>query len=136
MKVSTNQLKIEFVRYEVEEKDKKPPAQNKFVFLLHRDVLTMVAGPIINYPYHATLIDKFCRDNQIPSAWVHKPDLVEIFDPLVQVKGGGHLDIYPEREVINIYGYSTAYGPFNSEYMKRFITEHPFFSHFSVRVRL
>jgi hypothetical protein len=128
--------KLELLHYQDDGNDSEAAVKNKFVLITHGDVIVLLIGPVDLYPYHAALVERYCRDNEIPVSWAHKPDLLEIFDRDVHVRGGGQLDIFPQDGILKIYGFSSAYGPYNSEYLKRFISSHPFFASFSVRVKL
>jgi hypothetical protein len=134
--VNDPENKLELLHYHDDGDLGGSAVQNKFVLLTHGDIIVMLMGPVDSFPYHATLVERYCRDNEIPACWVHKPDLLEIFDRDVEVRGGGQLDIFPEDGILKIYGFSSAYGPCNSEYLKKFISGHSFFASFSVRVKL
>ena len=135
--MSDREIKLELFNYHNDGGDESgETVKNKFVLLTHRDIVALVMGPITEYPYHAALVEKYCVDNDIPASWTHKPDLLEIFDGEVKLKGGGQLDIYPQKKVLKIYGFSTAYGPYSAEYLKKFISDHPCFTSYSVRVKL
>ncbi|MBN1212991.1 MAG: hypothetical protein JXA92_10470 [candidate division Zixibacteria bacterium] len=131
------EFKLELIDYRNDDGDESGATlRNKFVIMTHRDIAALVMGPVTRYPYHAALLERYCIDNKIPASWAHKPDLLEIFDREVQLKGGGLLDIYPQDKILKIYGFSSAYGPYSSDYLKKFINGHPFFTPFSVRVKV
>ena len=84
----------------------------KFVIIRNQETLNLIYGPLDFFPYHANLVNKFCEDSQIPSAWSKKPDLVEIFEPDSQIRGGGWVELHNLNKLLIFYGYSTAYGKF------------------------
>ncbi|HOP08081.1 MAG TPA: hypothetical protein PLF13_12400 [candidate division Zixibacteria bacterium] len=85
----------------------------KFVIIEHNNEPWLVVGPVAEFPYHANLVDRYCDIKNVASTWVHKPDLLRIFDADVHVAGGGWLDLDPVDSSIKLYGNSTAYGGFN-----------------------
>ena len=107
----------------------------KFMLIINDGTAYFVVGDLSEYPYHANLVDRFCNDRGIPAVWKRKPDVVEILNKETQLKGGGLIDIDEIKKVVKIYGYSTAYGPMNIEYLKGFVVNHPFFSEYSVRFK-
>lgn len=88
---------------------------SKFVIIRSDEHLKMVHGPINEYSYHADLVRKYCDLNSIPSGWLKKPDLYEIYGNSHDIRGGGWLEEKPGEKRLRIFGYSTAYGPFDSE---------------------
>ncbi|MFZ5979772.1 MAG: hypothetical protein ACOYVF_03995 [Candidatus Zixiibacteriota bacterium] len=107
----------------------------KFMIIINDGTAFFVIGDISEFPYHANIVDRFCRERDIPAAWKRKPDVVEVFAKTTELKGGGMIDIDETKKILKIYGYSTAYGPTNVEYLKGFVVNHPFFSEYSVRFR-
>lgn len=85
----------------------------KFVLIKTIDAIYFVCGPVVEYEYHANLVDRFCDHHEIGSTWERKPDVVGILDPDIQVLGGGHIRLDSVAMTAKIYGRSTAYGPFN-----------------------
>lgn len=107
----------------------------KFMIIINADTAYFTIGDIGKFPYHANIVDRFCKDRDIPAAWKRKPDVVEIYSEETELKGGGMVDIDENKKILKIYGYSTAYGPTNVEYLKGFVINHPFFEEYSVRFR-
>jgi len=107
----------------------------KFMIIINNGTAFFVIGNLPKFSYHADIVDRFCSDRDIPATWTRKPDVVEIFSKETQLKGGGLIDIYENKKVLKIYGYSTAYGPMNVEYLKGFVVNHPFFTEYSVRFK-
>jgi hypothetical protein len=107
----------------------------KFILIEHQDRTWVVLGPIRRYPYHATLVDKFCTAFTIPSAWEHHPDYCLICDPEVETRGGGYLDIDPRRKIVVVSGSSTAYGGFERPLAARVLQASGVFDGYRIDVR-
>jgi hypothetical protein len=84
----------------------------KFVLVRCGEEVHMVFGPQHEYPYHASLIERFCGRYEIASGWEHRPDRYEIYDHDCEILGGGYLDLSPAFRRASAYGFSTAYGGF------------------------
>jgi len=95
----------------------------------------LVFGPVSEFGYHADLVDRFCSQRDIAAAWVRKPDIVEILQQDVQIRGGGWMKIDRSKSLIEIYGRSTAYGRFDKKLLKLLVDREPFFSNSRVRIR-
>lgn len=124
---------VEIVNYFVFEN--YPPEKStrcKFVIIESSDCLYFVFGPIDPFSYHADLVNRFCTLNEISSHWLEKPHLVEILDVEYKINGGGWLDINPDTALIQIYGYSTAYGGYNPEQLRYIIEKSGFGDRFEL----
>jgi hypothetical protein len=100
----------------------------KFVVIERDEILHLVLGLVSDFPYHANLVDRFCTANEIPSCWVKKPDLVEVYDNSVSIRGGGYLEITPHKNTVSFSGYSTAYGRYEPADVRLVAETHDFFS--------
>jgi hypothetical protein len=112
------------------EKDKKLVC--KFILLGVAESLILVGGTWEEFPYHANLIDRFCRDREIAVSWVKKPDLVEIHDSSVRTLGGGWLEIDTGKSLLKVSGRSTAYGRYRAEDFRDVIAADPIYSRFEI----
>ncbi len=99
----------------------------KFVLVSHNSICNLVFGPLKEFPYHANLLDRFCDENEIPAGWVHKSDLLEIYDPEVSINGGGWIEIDGVEKNVRFEGYSTAYGKYDRDKLSRLVANHSFF---------
>lgn len=99
----------------------------KFVLVVQSDELHLVVGPIADFRYHANLLERFCDERQIPSAWVQRPDLLEVVDPETRILGGGHLEINPAKRKMVFHGVSKAYGVFHSREVAEIARQDSFF---------
>ncbi|UCE24077.1 MAG: hypothetical protein JSU74_12390 [Candidatus Zixiibacteriota bacterium] len=88
---------------------------SKFVIIGSDTELHFVYGPLEEYSYHADLVRRYCEANEIPSGWVRKPDMYEIYGETYRVRGGGWLEEKPAERNLRFSGYSTAYGGFDRQ---------------------
>lgn len=87
----------------------------KFVIISSGEGLHFIYGPLREYAYHAGLVKKYCELENIPSGWVKKPDVYEIYDSDHKIRGGGWMERNPADKSARLYGHSTAYGAFDHE---------------------
>jgi hypothetical protein len=99
----------------------------KFVMIACSDCLHFVVGPVAAYRYHANLVQRFCEERSLASAWVQRPDVLEVVDPDARVLGGGHLLIDEPTRRMKLYGVSRAYGVFNARDLSGLAEKEPFF---------
>ncbi len=93
----------------------------KFILITDSDTLWLVFGSLSTYRYHAQLVQRFCVINDIGCSWVKKPDLVEVLDDDIEIKGGGFIKYDKEKQLLEFIGHSTAYGKFNKVHLEEFI---------------
>ena len=105
----------------------------KYLMVGSRQRVFFIFGPVSNYRYHANLLNEFCRVRQIPSSWISKPDVVEVYDEEYQVLGGGYLDLNPSQKEIKVYGHSSAYGQPQPGILSQVISSPSFFSNYSIQ---
>jgi hypothetical protein len=106
----------------------------KFILIASADCLHLVFGPITDFPYHATLIERFCDSRAIPAVWARKPDMVEIHDPSVRIRGGGTLEINSPDRSARFSGASRAYGHFSPLELDDLVRSDPFFAGYRVTI--
>jgi hypothetical protein len=107
----------------------------KFILIADNLQVCFVFGPVTDFPYHANLVERFCIKQGIPSGWVHKPDLHEIYDADYRIKGGGMMQINQSEKTLKIFGASTAYGRYDRHSLDYLVAHHPFFTGYSVIVK-
>lgn len=107
----------------------------KFVLMRLAEQFHLVFGPQPEYPYHASLVEIFCRRNRISSGWEHKPDLYEICEGDCEILGGGYLDISPVHRKVAVFGSSTAYGAFPVPEFRLIAASEGFFEGYAVTVQ-
>ncbi|MCP4683975.1 MAG: hypothetical protein GY867_00875 [bacterium] len=104
----------------------------KFVLIARSDRLHFVVGAVAEYTYHANLVEKFCDERSIASAWLQKPDVLEVVEAGVRVLGGGHLQIDEVRQRMKLFGVSKAYGVFHARDVSDLAQKDPFFTGYKV----
>jgi len=108
--------------------DRGSTARCKFVLVSVGQEHCFVFGPVQEFAYHANLINRFCSDRGIPTAWVRRPDRVQVYDKQVRLHGGGWMEINPQESTIRIWGHSSVYGRFDREILDLLIENDPFFA--------
>lgn len=106
----------------------------KFVLISSHDSLTLVLGQLKEFKYHAHIVDRFCRMNQIPSGWRRKPDSVEIYDDKYEVTGGGWIEINSRLLTVKFFGHSTAYGSFDRSDVESCLMQSSLFDGFRILI--
>ena len=106
----------------------------KFVLIRRADCLHFVVGPVADFRYHADLVERFCNHESIPATWVQRPDVMEVLDSEVQMKGGGVLEINYGNHTMELSGMSKAYGGFQAGDLADFVKTDPFFAGYRVTV--
>ena len=100
----------------------------KFLVVSNDDCLYLLFGPLSEFPYHAGLLDRFCKEQQMASSWVKRPDLLEVLDESCEVCGGGYLELDRAQRTVCVSGQSKAYGGFRQPEINRILSGHPMFS--------
>lgn len=108
----------------------------KFVILGKGEHYLLIFGDIQEYPYHANLLDGYCKREGIARHWVRQPDQLAIEDPQYQVLGGGYLELDGMRKRVRIYGSSKAYGYYNSDAVRLITLTAPELAGFAVSTEL
>lgn|GEM_PF-1141233 len=106
----------------------------KFVIIQTANTLDMVVGPVARFRYHAGLVRQFCSDRSIPALYSRESGRVEVYDQLVRVLGGGHFRIDPQARSVRFWGQSTAYGPYESDTVRKVAGTNAFFEGFTIMV--
>jgi hypothetical protein len=106
----------------------------KFVVITTEEGAHLVTGPVSIYPYHAHLVDRFCQEREIASSWIKKPDVVEVLDLAVEIRGGGQILIDPAAKRMKIYGRSSAYGTYSKADLEQGLLADPFFHGFTLEI--
>lgn len=106
----------------------------KFLLVEHLDTLLMLIGDVGEFRYHAQLLDRFCSNREIPAAWIKQNEYLEVYDKSLHIRGGGWMELTPERHFARIYGSSSAYGPYETVTLRQIVDLHPFFEGFQVQI--
>ncbi len=96
-----------------------PAARNgKFVQLRHGDTEYLVLSPKEFSPYHADILERFCRERSIDGAYQEGKKRFDIRDAEWVIRGGGKFEIDETKRYIRFYDNSMAYGRFEARGLK------------------
>ncbi len=87
----------------------------KFIQIRNKQTEYLVFSPKELTPYHANLVEKFCRDRGLKGAYRGEGKRFDIREPEWKIVGGGKIDIDKSRKQIRLYDNSLAYGRFDSK---------------------
>jgi hypothetical protein len=87
----------------------------KFVQLRRDGVEYLVFSSPGLTPYHADIVERFCRDRDIDGVYNATKKRFDIQDPAWSVAGGGKFEIDRVGRRIRLYDNSMAYGRFDSK---------------------
>jgi hypothetical protein len=90
----------------------------KFVQLRHKDTEYLVFSPRELASYHADIVERFCREKEIPGVYDASGKRFVINDPAWVIVGGGKFEIDKTEKYILMYNNSMAYGRFESKGLK------------------
>jgi hypothetical protein len=65
-------------------------------------------------------VQGFCVINDIGFSWVKKPDMVEVLDDDIEIKGGGVIAFEENKMSLKFSSHSTAYGKFDKVLLEEF----------------
>ena len=71
----------------------------KFLIVESEAELCLLFGPVKIFTYHAMLLDKYCSDHVIASAWIKPRELLQVLDRRLRVLGGGWMEFQPALEL-------------------------------------
>ena len=85
----------------------------KFVQLRKGDLEYLVFSPTSITPYHADILERFCREREIAGVYDKGKKRFDIGDPAWSVIGGGKYEVDRTSRRIRLYDNSMAYGRFD-----------------------
>lgn len=106
----------------------------KFVLIANAQRVWLVYGPLSDYPYHADLVSRFCREQSIGTHWKRRPDQLHIVDRQYGLHGGGFLTISPVARTVTCTGLSKSYGPFSAPILGQLLVSQQHFAPFTCRL--
>jgi len=106
----------------------------KFMLVRRDGLIDLICGPVKEYRYHAMLLDRYCRDNEIPADWAKRNELLEVYDSELEILGGGWIEIKPAEAGVRFFGASTAYGGFDRTRLAAVLDGQPVFDRFEVEI--
>lgn len=93
-----------------------PAVRNgKFVQVRHGDTEYLVLSPKECSPYHADILERFCRERSIEGAYQEGKKRFDIRDAEWVIQGGGKFEINEKKRHLRFYGDSMAYGRFDEK---------------------
>jgi hypothetical protein len=90
----------------------------KFVQLKHSETEYLVLASREAASYHADIVERFCKEREIPGVYNPAGKRFLIHDPSWVIKGGGKFVIDDVEKYILFYDNSMAYGRFDPEGFK------------------
>ena len=97
-----------------------PAVRNgKFVQVRHGDTEYLVLSPKEFSPYHADILQRFCRERSIDGAYQEGKKRFDIHDAEWVVQGGGKFEIDETKRYIRFYDNSMAYGRFDGRGLRK-----------------
>jgi hypothetical protein len=107
----------------------------KFVQLRHDDTEYLVFSPREFAPYHADIVERFCKDKDIPGVYSVPGKRFIIHDPAWVVVGGGKFELDTVTKNILLRDNSMAYGRFDSDGLRDKIHTIKKFRDYEVRIK-
>lgn len=86
--------------------------EGKFLQLVLRGKEYLVFAPKSLHRYHNQILAHFLSDRAIPHEWIAEQEL-KVFEPDVQVMGGGRFRADFENATLDLWDNSQAYGRFD-----------------------
>tara|TARA_B100000315_G_C14528775_1_gene565135 strand:- start:950 stop:1366 length:417 start_codon:yes stop_codon:yes gene_type:complete len=86
----------------------------------HNEVEYFIMAPADLSKYHANIVERFCslHNPEIPGEYNAEHDHYVIYDDEFVVRGGGKWEIDDSIKTLRMFGFSKAYGSFDSEGLK------------------
>ena len=89
----------------------------KFVQMRNKQTEYLILSPKELAPYHANLVERFCRDRGLKGDYTGEGKRYDIREPAWTIVGGGKFDIDRSARQIRLYDNSMAYGRFDSKFL-------------------
>jgi hypothetical protein len=86
--------------------------RGKFVQLRKGPTEYLVLSPTEFTPYHADIVERFCKEKGIEGTYDKGKKRYDIDDPAWVILGGGKFEIDREKRSVRFYDDSMAYGKF------------------------
>jgi len=90
----------------------------KFVQIRNRATEYLVLAPKEFAPYHADIVERFCREKGLSGSFHGEGKRFDIHDPAWVIVGGGKFELDKAEKHIRFYDNSMAYGRFDSQGLK------------------
>ncbi len=116
-------------------KTELPAATNgKFVQVRHGDTEYLILSPKALSPYHAEILERFCRERSIDGSYQEGKKRFDIRDAEWVIQGGGKFEIDKTKRYIRFYDNSMAYGRFNSKGLREKVRGSEMFKGYEIRI--
>jgi hypothetical protein len=106
----------------------------KFVQVRHGEIEYLVLSPKELSPYHADILERFCRERSIDGAYQEGKKRFDIRDAEWVVQGGGKYEMDETKRYIRFYDNSMAYGRFESKGLKEKVRGSDMLMDYEVRI--
>ena len=106
----------------------------KFVQLRHDDIDYLVLSPKEYGPYHADILERFCRERSIDGAYKEGKKRFDIHDAGWVIQGGGKFEIDETKRHIRLYDNSMAYGRFDARSLRDGILQSEMFKDYEISI--
>ena len=106
----------------------------KFVQVRNNETEYLVFSPKEFTPYHAGLVEQFCKEKGLKGAYDSKNKRFDIHEPAWIVVGGGKFERDDRERHIRLYDNSMAYGRFDSKGLREKILSTAGMSDYTVQI--
>ncbi len=106
----------------------------KFVQVVHGDTEYLILSPREYSPYHAEILERFCRERSIDGAYQEGKKRFDIHDAEWVVRGGGKYEIDETNRYIRFYDNSMAYGRFDAQGLREKLLESDLLKEYEVSI--
>ena len=133
-------LNVEIIDYsrrnQPDTKQAAPPARRsgKFVQVLHGETEYFVFSSREISPYHADILERFCRERSIEGVYEEGGKRFRILDAEWIIVGGGKFEIDENERYIRLYDNSMAYGRFDDKGLRDKIRHNGMLENFEVLI--
>ena len=90
----------------------------KFVQIRNKTTEYLVLAPKEFAPYHADIVERFCREEGLSGSYNGEGKRFDIHEPAWIIVGGGKFELDKGKKYIRFYDNSMAYGRFDSKGLK------------------
>lgn len=106
----------------------------KFVQLTNETTEFVVFSPKDNTTYHADILAIFCKQQGIAHTYNAADKYLEILDTGWKIIGGGMWKIDEKEKLLALWGYSQAYGKFDTDGIIDKLTSVGFLNGFTIQI--
>jgi hypothetical protein len=106
----------------------------KFVQVRHGDAEYLILSPKEFSPYHADILERFCRERSIDGAYQEGKKRFDIHDAEWVIQGGGKFEIDDKKKFIRFYDNSMAYGRFEARGLRKKVHRSDMLKDYEVRI--